>query len=34
MNDTSDGYPFAEERRVFYVSMTRGKKQAYLVYTQ
>ena len=31
--DKNDWYLFAEERRIFYVSMTRGKKKSYLVYT-
>lgn len=31
--DGSDGYLFAEERRIFYVSMTRWKQKSYLVYT-
>ena len=27
-----DRYPFAEERRLFYVSMTRAKKKCYLIF--
>lgn len=33
-HDENNGYPFAEERRVFYVSMTRWKKKSYIVYTK
>ena len=29
--DDSDNYPFSEERRLFYVAMTRAKKKAYFV---
>lgn len=29
--DNCDSYPFAEERRLFYVALTRAKKQAFLV---
>ncbi len=29
--DNCDHYPFAEERRLFYVAITRAKKKAYLV---
>ncbi|MDO4941165.1 MAG: UvrD-helicase domain-containing protein [Erysipelotrichaceae bacterium] len=29
--DSSDNYPFAEERRLFYVALTRAKKKVYLV---
>lgn len=28
----SEQYPFAEERRLFYVAMTRAKKRAYILY--
>lgn len=30
----SESYPFAEERRLFYVAMTRSKKCTYIVYDQ
>ncbi len=30
----SEGYPFAEERRLFYVAMTRAKKRMYILYDQ
>lgn len=30
----SEYYPFAEERRLFYVAMTRAKKQMYVLYDQ
>ena len=30
----SEGYPFAEERRLFYVAMTRARKRMYVLYDQ
>lgn len=30
----SEAYPFAEERRLFYVAMTRAKKRMYILYDQ
>lgn len=30
----SESYPFAEERRLFYVAMTRAKKKMYVLYDQ
>lgn len=30
----SESYPFAEERRLFYVAMTRAKKRMYILYDQ
>ena len=30
----SESYPFAEERRLFYVAMTRAKKHMYILYDQ
>ena len=30
----SETYPFAEERRLFYVAMTRARKQMYILYDQ
>lgn len=30
----SEQYPFAEERRLFYVAMTRAKKRMYILYDQ
>ena len=29
--DNSDTYPFSEERRLFYVALTRCKKKVYLL---
>lgn len=29
-----EGYPFAEERRLFYVAITRAKKHAYVLYKE
>ena len=29
--DNCDGYPYAEERRLYYVALTRAKKKAYMV---
>ena len=30
----SEGYPYAEERRLFYVALTRTRQQVYLVYSE
>jgi DNA helicase-4 len=32
MTDNKYSYPFAEERRIFYVAITRGKKKAYVLH--
>jgi DNA helicase-4 len=33
LNSCSDTYPFAEERRLFYVAMTRAKKKVWVSYS-
>ena len=34
IEDEKKGYPFSEERRLFYVGITRGKNKAFLIYNK